>query len=354
MEKTQSYEKLRKWAYEEWRLMIENFEGKFQKTFLAYHSESHQNVNRKILSAAHILATKWEYGVLEKFNYQDYEKTEIEKRLKKEYEKYEDLHGIKILEAEKGGNELYDQEIEKHGPLTRLINLCGQLRFQLRWAHIHRIPKTSVLGHLLFVAIISYLISIESKRGTEKYCREGRFNNFFTGLFHDLPEVLTRDIVSPVKQSIEGLDEIIKKEEKEEMEQKIIMLFPDLVNSNWKNEMRLFTGILDSLEPNKTIEEFDNVYYIKGAYTNLKTDDIPTEYAADEYKPRDGRIVKDADKLAAFIEALVAIENGCSSRALYEAQHNIKPKYNKNERAEEKPNTQGAAFDVMREIYTEF
>ena len=34
---------------------------------------------------------------------------------------------------------------------------------------------------------------------------------FLCGLFHDLPEVLTRDIISPVKRSVPGLDELIKK-----------------------------------------------------------------------------------------------------------------------------------------------
>jgi len=90
------------------------------------------------------------------------------------------------------------------------IDLCGQLRFQSRWAHLHRIPKTSVLGHSLYVAILSYLFSLEIKA-----CPRRCVNNYITGLFHDLPEVLTRDIISPVKRSVEGLSELIKGYEKE-------------------------------------------------------------------------------------------------------------------------------------------
>ena len=33
------------------------------------------------------------------------------------------------------------------------IDLCGQLRFQKRWSQSPRIPATSVLGHMLMVAI---------------------------------------------------------------------------------------------------------------------------------------------------------------------------------------------------------
>ena len=44
------------------------------------------------------------------------------------------------------------------------IDFCGQLRFQQRWAQTPRIPKTSVLGHMLIVAMLSYLCSLEMKR----------------------------------------------------------------------------------------------------------------------------------------------------------------------------------------------
>ncbi|KAA0242417.1 MAG: HD domain-containing protein [Candidatus Brocadia sp. AMX2] len=62
----------------------------------------------------------------------------------------------------------------------------------MKWSRLHRIPRTSVLGHSLFVAILSYLFSLEIKA-----CARRCVNNYFTGLFHDLPEVLTRDIISP-------------------------------------------------------------------------------------------------------------------------------------------------------------
>ena len=46
-------------------------------------------------------------------------------------------------------------------------------------------------------------------------------NNYFTGLFHDLPEVLTKDIISPVKRAATGLDRFVKDFEREEMERRI-------------------------------------------------------------------------------------------------------------------------------------
>ncbi|MDQ7083137.1 MAG: HD domain-containing protein [Aquificota bacterium] len=70
------------------------------------------------------------------------------------------------------------------------IDLVGQLRFQKRWILSPRIPLTTVLGHMFIVASLSYLLSL--KIGA---CPRRRFLNFFTGLFHDLPEVTTRDVV---------------------------------------------------------------------------------------------------------------------------------------------------------------
>ena len=375
----EQYVGLINWAHEEWKLMIEDFEpkesnengfGKFQINFVDYHKESKENqnmdINRIILNAAHITATRWEYNILRKFNDedQDYEATAIKKRLDDKYKEYSSLKGIKALitlEKKRLRNKTeYQKIIAKHGDIKRLIDLCGQLRFQLRWAHIHRIPKTSVLGHLLFVAIISYLVSLEIEKSDHIKCSQSqrRYNNFFTGLFHDLPEVLTRDIVSPVKKSITGFDSIIKDKEKVEMEDKIIKF---ISNKKWKDEIRLFTGTLIPPSKDKAIGEFDNAYCKDGTYYSLKTEKkhitihkkIPTRYLADKYKPRDGRIVEHADKLAAFVEALVAIENGCSSRVLHEALQTIKPKYNQQKQKEEKPE-EDVAYDVMREIYTEF
>ncbi len=294
------YKRLQEWAYKEWEPMISEFEGRFFQPFLSYFQGDNGNINRKILNAAHIQATLWEYNVLEQFNQKDYERQDIKDRLEEENKKYCDLESMR--------------ELCQNNKLKQLIDLCGQLRYQLRWAYVHRIPRTSVLGHLLFVAIITYLLSIELSK--ENFGKRRTFNNFFTALFHDLPEVLTRDIVSPVKKSIQGLDDIIKAEEIKQMNEKIINLLPEAL----KEEMCLFTGILET--SGNTIGEFDNAYFENDRY-NICEDDVCYKYDEDRFKARDGKIVRAADHLAAFIEAYVASENGCSSKALHKALHEI-------------------------------
>ena len=154
------------------------------------------------------------------------------------------------------------------------------MRFQYRWGHIYRIPRTSVLGHMLIVAILSYLFSLDLNASDKR-----KVNNFFTGLFHDLPEVLTRDVLNPIKQSIPGLDGLIKEYEHKEMEQKVYPLVP----AEWREELKRFT-----------MNEFENNIIIDNQIKPVVFNDICNKYNDDMYSARDGELVKACDKLSAF------------------------------------------------------
>jgi len=183
------------------------------------------------------------------------------------------------------------------------IDLCAQLRFQHRWAHSPRVPKTSVLGHMLIVAMMSYFCSLEIGA-----CPKRTYNNFFSGLFHDLPEVLTRDIVSPVKTSVEGLDEIIKDYERMQFEERILPLLPP----SMRDEVVYFIQ-----------DEFSNRIIEDGAVRK----DVPGPrmelYNQDLYSPIDGEVIHACDKLAAFIEASLSIMHGISSQHLQDGRKKI-------------------------------
>jgi putative hydrolase of HD superfamily len=216
------------------------------------------------------------------------------------------------------------EQLVKEERYRQFLDMCGQLRFQVRWANLHRVPKTSVMGHSLFVAILSYLFSLEI-RACSKRC----VNNYFTGLFHDLPEVLTRDIISPVKRSIEGLSDLIKEYEREQMEHEVYSLIPRA----WHADIKSFTE-----------DEFDSIITINHKTRKVSSDEINERYNDDRYYPRDGELVKAADSLAAFIEASVAIRNGSTSQGLVEAKLGIRNKF-------EKTTVAGINFG---EIYADF
>lgn len=279
------YGRLNDWVSDQLRPILAPLGASFQKRFREYFDEPEDALHRRVLDAAHISATRWEFDILYRMNPGGFEMDAIRERLARTSEGFGDLEGMAMIRE----NEHY----------RSFIDLCGQLRFQIRWANIHRTPRTSVLGHSLIVAILAYLFSLQVGA-----CRVRRINNFFTGLFHDLPEVLTRDVISPVKRSIEGLDALIKEYEREMMEQDFYSLLPEA----WRSEMKLFAE-----------DEFDNVIRLDGELRRVGSGEIGRLYNEDRYVPRDGELVKVSDRLAAFLEAYLAIRNGSGAPELHEA-----------------------------------
>lgn len=287
------YRELNRWVFNKLDPIMDPLGSEVNERFRAYFSGSDDTLNKRILSAAHFQATRWEFDIIERANPAGHEIPEIKKVLQQKQEKYYDLSGI--------------QQLALYGKFGRFVDLCGQLRFQVRWGHINMIPRTSVLGHMLFVAVLAYLFSLENGS-----CRRRRINNYFTGLFHDLPEVLTRDIISPVKRSVEGLDMLIKEYEKEEMEREVYNLIPE----DWHSEMRMFTE-----------DEFSDVVVLEGRRVTVGAGEISRQYNDDRFNPRDGLLLKGADELAAFAEAHTALENGVKSKDLLEAHQSLRERY---------------------------
>jgi putative hydrolase of HD superfamily len=154
---------------------------------------------------------------------------------------------------------------------------------------------------------LSYLFSLEIRA-----CPRRCYNNFFSGLFHDLPEVLTRDIISPVKRSIKGLTHLIKRYEKERMDEEVYQLIP----GEWHSEMRMFTE-----------NEFKSVVTLDGKLQRRRSDEITRYFNEDSYNPRDGEIIEATDHLAAFLEVYLALKNGVMNQELLDAKNAIGRRY---------------------------
>ncbi|MEN4017147.1 MAG: HD domain-containing protein [Methanobacterium sp.] len=268
---------------------LENRE--FKMRFEKYFSLSPNTLERRILRAAHYLATNWEFKIIYHSAPFIYGIEKTKENIENQIEDHYDLIGVQKILLEK----------KSYG----FVDLCGQLRFQKRWAHSPRIPETSVLGHMLIVATSAYLCTVEMDSDP---CKKRIYNNFFAGLFHDLPEVLTKDIISPIK-STANLDELIKEYESERMKEEILPLLP----KPWHDEMKYF--IEDEFE-NKIKES--NI--IK---TGIKFKDLNKNYNKDKFSPLDGELIRACDKLAAFVEANLSIKYGLKSKFLLEGRENI-------------------------------
>lgn len=246
-----------------------------------------EGLEQDIIKASHLLSTKWEFDYILANTKEIYIQENIQEDIDKNLQKYLYLDGVKSI--------LLDTK------LKNFVQIISTLRFQTRWNNLPRIPKTSVLGHTYIVAILTYIF------GTKlKYCDKMIYNNFFGGLFHDLAEALTRDIISPIKYSIDGLDAILKEYEKELVEQKILPLIPQFFHQE------ISTFVLD---------EFCNRVNFE-----IITDDI-INYNNNSHNPKDGKLLKVCDHLSAYFEASISIDYGVSSKELKEAKKKLTNKY---------------------------
>ena len=292
----ETYNELKAEVYARFRPLVSDLNG-LDKRFESYLFRPADTISRKVLEAAHFYATKWEFDIIERENASDYEIHEIRRGLQSRQEALADVEGLRYLAL---------------FPTYRsFVDLCGRLRFQVRWGQLFRVPRTSVLGHMLIVAILSYLFLLEIGA-----CPKRSANNYFTGLFHDLPEVLTKDIISPVKRAATGLDRFVKDFEREEMERRIYG--PELIPKAWQPELRMFTE-----------DEFVSKVTIDGQVRHTTSDAITASYNYDHYNPVDGELVKAADDLAAFMEAYLALQNGISNSQLRTAVREKKLLYRK-------------------------
>lgn len=273
---------LNEWIAQELRIRIPDIQDDFIARFNRYFNDSsYCAMEKRILRAAHYLASKWEFEIVYHFNQGIYGIEETKEIIEQELEDHYDLAGVKKLAL--------------NGKTKRFIDLVGQLRFQKRWSQSPRVPETSVMGHMLLVAIMGYFCSVKLKA-----CDERIVSNFLCGLFHDLPELLTRDIMSPVKHSVPGLDNLIKKIEERMVAEKILPLLP----YSWHSDILYYTQ-----------DEFCDKVTIEGKPVMVRMEQIGELYNQDGYgyRPVDGSILKACDNLSAYVEVWLSRSYGIST-----------------------------------------
>ncbi len=290
------------------------------KNYLGKTDKKHEK-ERLILKAASYLATRWEFSIVYQTSQFLSDIDELKSKVDEELEDYYELIGVR--------------KIAMNQKLARIVDLSGRLRFQKRWAQTPRIPETAVLGHMLVVAIFSYFYSL--KVGA---CAKRLENNFFCALFHDLPESLTRDIISPVKYGVKGLNEIISDYEMRLIDEKILPFVPE----NFKEEFSYILGIRK--DGDKFIkDEFENRIFDKHIIAFNASMQSVNE---DHFNAIDGKALKYCDKLAAYIEAGISISYGVKSKELSEGFKNMYENF------KEKQSVEGVNFFEICEKFNKY
>ena len=275
---------------------INDIQQGFGERMKCYLSDPEYSLHeKKILKASHYMATSWEFDIVYRLNSDSFGLEDTKKNIEKQLEEHRDIDGVRKLVFNRGA--------------TDFLNMVGQLRFQQRWAQTPRVPETSVAGHMLIVALLSYLLTLQTGA-----CEKRKYNNFFAGLFHDMPEVLTRDIISPVKNSIEGLGDLIKTIEDMQMEDVLLPLLPQ----SWRPEIRYFTE-----------NEFASKIVLDGKILEVSSEKINEYYNEDVFSPADGRIIEFCDKFSAYMEAYLSIKHGIKSQNLEDGHRQLYEKFSK-------------------------
>ena len=253
----------------------------------------------RVLRAAHKFSSYRELEMISKVN--ESERTDkIRREMNEDLGEYLDLRGMQLLIT--------------HQRPYEFIMMIEQLRFQTRWNQTPRVPRTSVLGHCFFVAVVTLLLGRET--GIQ-FCPERVFNDFFSALFHDLPESVTRDIISPVKQATDELPSIVKHIEDEIVRKELVPLMEPF----YSDELMYFTS-----------DEFENRIVRTNSDGTRQTvhvsfDELNSTYNSAAFAPVDGKLVRLADHLSAFIEADSSIKHGITSSHLTSGRDNLLKMY---------------------------
>ena len=287
-------EQINRWVLDQLHGQIECLKGDFYEKMRRYLLDpEYAKKEKEILKAAHYYATKWEFDVIYPQNKSTFDIEQVKVEVENGLARCNTFEGFSRFATDPN--------------LNKFMSLMGKLRYQQRWSRAVRTPNTSVMCHTFLVAIMSYLTSLECGA-----CRTRLINNFFGGLFHDIPEVLTRDIVSPVKNSVKGLDHIIKNIEDEQMERIIFPMVPEDI----RRDLEFYTQ-----------DEFTSKITIDGKLIKVSSDEINEKYNNDQFLPIDGELIRGCDHLSAFLEAYMSIKYGVNSEQLQEGYHNLFSQY---------------------------
>lgn len=285
----EEYLRLNEWVLNQYKDMIPD--SKLFSEFTIYTGQKADslplaaNLKRSLMvyNAAHKYSTIREMEMIAPVN-EAARLFNIKTALEKEIQQYLELEGL--------------QKLMTHQKEFDFLLKIEQLRFQTRWNQTPRVPATSVLGHCFYVAIMTLLLGRESN---PKMCKKRIVNNFFCALFHDLPESVTRDIISPVKQATDELPNIVKKIEDEIVKKELVPLMDDY----FVDEVMYYTN-----------DEFSNRVLIDGKVRAVSWEELNEKYNSEEYNPIDGRLVRICDHFSALMEADISIKHGITSKHL--------------------------------------
>ncbi|MFA5916851.1 MAG: YfbR-like 5'-deoxynucleotidase [Candidatus Gracilibacteria bacterium] len=165
----------------------------------------------------------------------------------------------------------------KNPNYEKYLSNIRKLSHSLRWNQQKRMFPISVMSHLVLTTFLSYVIGmIENNKGGNLSI----FEMMFKALYHDIPEAITGDIITPTKKAVQGFEAILEEVERDMLED------------------YLFYYVGDEYEQ-----------FIKG-------------YMLNPWTGKEGAYVKSADVISALFEAKIEVNYGSTN--FIEIYRNIK------------------------------
>lgn len=185
---------------------------------------------------------------------------------------YEAIHEDIQLRIKETDDALkYTEEYER---IRSYLGLVKNLKYLRRWNRINRTVETSVLSHTFIVSILALMFAQQAKSDFSPPGEHIALDAMLRALFHDFPETLTGDIITPAKDILNKSCESMW----EKVEERLINAFvADLVPE----------GLRKDISERQLLHELSD---------------------SDNYSV--SSLVKDCDRLALVIECHMEFRNG--------------------------------------------
>lgn len=97
----------------------------------------------------------------------------------------------------------------------RYLSNIRRLSHSMRWSWQTRIFPISVMSHLVIITFISYILGMIENENGENYDLN---DLLLRAIYHDIPEAITWDVITPTKKSISWFEELLEKVENKMMD----------------------------------------------------------------------------------------------------------------------------------------
>ena len=129
-------------------------------------------------------------------------------------------------------NNLYSlRELLKNDNYKNYLSHIRRLSHSMRWSWKQRKYPISVMSHLTIVTFISYIMWSLENQNWKDY---NVYNLMIKGAYHDIPEAITWDIITPIKNAVKWFREVLETVEEKMMNDYFFIY----VSDDYKQEIK--------------------------------------------------------------------------------------------------------------------